>query len=100
MKIMVTGLAGMACTAAALPAVALAQDQAASARRSDDSGMGEIVVTARRRAESAQSVPIALSAVSSAEINASGGLSDLSRVQQLVPSLQLDRKSTRLNSSH
>ena len=89
MKIMVTGLAGMACTAAALPAIALAQDQAASARRSDDSGMGEIVVTARRRAEPAQSVPIALSAVSSAEINASGGLSDLSRVQQLVPSLQL-----------
>lgn len=48
----------------------------------------DIVVTARRRAERAQDVPIALSAVSSEQLAIRGDYR-LDQVQQLVPSLQV-----------
>jgi iron complex outermembrane receptor protein len=51
-------------------------------------GAGEIVVTARRRNEDAQSVPIALSVVDAKALAAIGNYS-LGQIQQLVPSLQV-----------
>lgn len=48
----------------------------------------EIIVSARRRDESAQDVPIALSVVSSASLEATGNYT-LTQVQQIVPSLQV-----------
>src|SRR3546814_2317000 len=50
-----------------------------------DSGMGDIVVTARRVSENAQTVPVTVSAFNADALRAS--------------SIR-DRKSTRLNSSH
>ena len=54
----------------------------------DDAGGEAIVVTARRREESAQDVPIALSVVSSETLEQTGNYT-LGQVQQLVPSLQV-----------
>lgn len=48
---------------------------------------GDILVTARRRAESAQSVPIAMSVISGDSIAASGNY-NLTRLQQQQPSVQ------------
>ena len=48
----------------------------------------EILVTARRRTENVQDVPVALSVVGGKEIEATGNYS-LSQVQQLVPALQI-----------
>ena len=48
----------------------------------------DIVVTARRRQESAQDVPIALSVLGTAQLDATGTFA-LSQVQQLIPALQI-----------
>jgi iron complex outermembrane receptor protein len=69
---------------AAAPAAGAAQTRAAPAPAATDDA---IVVTARRRAESAQDVPIALS-VLSGETLASSGAFNLTRVQQQQPALQ------------
>jgi len=86
--------------ASAFPATAFADDKAAppgaasavpSAVADTDAGPeggGDIVVTARRRAESAQDVPIALSVVDDKALAATGNYS-LAQIQQLVPSLQV-----------
>jgi len=86
--------------ASALPATAFADDKVAPAGATsavpsavadtdaDPEGGGDIVVTARRRAESAQDVPIALSVVDDKALAATGNYS-LAQIQQLVPSLQV-----------
>ncbi|MGH6696860.1 TonB-dependent receptor [Sphingopyxis sp.] len=48
----------------------------------------EIIVSARRRDESAQDVPIALSVVGAAQLEATGNYT-LTQIQQIVPSLQV-----------
>jgi iron complex outermembrane receptor protein len=48
----------------------------------------EIIVSARRRDESAQDVPIALSVVGASQLEATGNYS-LTQIQQIVPSLQV-----------
>lgn len=55
----------------------------------------EIVVTAQRRSESIQDVPIAMTAVRGADINDSG-LNEVADLQMLVPSMQV---GTLLNST-
>ncbi|WP_324071907.1 TonB-dependent receptor [Sphingopyxis sp.] len=59
---------------------------AASAAASYDGA--EIIVSARRRDESAQDVPIALSVVGASQLEATGNYS-LTQIQQIVPSLQV-----------
>ncbi|AHE54666.1 hypothetical protein NX02_14910 [Sphingomonas sanxanigenens DSM 19645 = NX02] len=54
----------------------------------------DIVVTARRREESAQDVPIALTALSGAQVTVPGTIG-LAQVQQLAPSLQLTATNPR-----
>ena len=54
----------------------------------DSADAAEITVTARRREESAQDVPIALSVVDAAALEATGNFS-IGHIQQLVPSLQV-----------
>lgn len=79
-------------TALAFPAVAYAEDTAAPAAPDtlDAAALdvAEITVTARRREENAQDVPIALSVVDAARLEATGNYT-LGQVQQLVPSLQV-----------
>src|SRR3546814_4731865 len=60
---------------------------------------GEIIVTARRRAEKLQDVPLAVSVMTQDQLKTQQ-VHDQNDLQQKIPSLSVDRKSTRLNSSH
>jgi iron complex outermembrane recepter protein len=65
----------------------------------DDGLLSEVVVTARRRSETAQEVPIAISVVSGPVVEASGAF-NVNRVKELVPSVQLyssNPRNTTLN---
>ncbi len=64
-------LASLLLAATTLAGAAGAQ-QAPQAQPSEERGLGEIVVTAQRRAESVQDVPIAISAFNDAELAAKG----------------------------
>ncbi|WP_275228094.1 TonB-dependent receptor [Novosphingobium album (ex Liu et al. 2023)] len=67
-------LAGALCAPAAIPVAALAQAAPAETARNDgtDALMGDILVTARKREETAQSIPLAISAFSGDAIAARG----------------------------
>ncbi|HMO31916.1 MAG TPA: TonB-dependent receptor [Lacibacter sp.] len=54
----------------------------------DNSKMSEVVITSRRRIESAQNVPIAISVVSGAQVDNAGAF-NVNRLKELVPSVQL-----------
>ncbi|WP_395397078.1 TonB-dependent receptor [Novosphingobium sp. BL-8A] len=81
-----------AAALAGLPAGAFAQDAAPStAPQADESrGVQEIIVTAQRRAENLQDVPIAITAVGSQAL-ASAGISETNTLTQAVPSVQFSR---------
>lgn len=57
-------------------------------------GAGDIVVTARRRAENVQEVPVAISVVSGATLDATGAY-NISRLTQLQPTLQFYSQNPR-----
>jgi len=81
-----TGIVG----AAILASASSAQAQEASAQAESTGGLDEIVVTAQRREERLQDVPIAVTAVSAAALDTAG--IDVSRdLPQLVPSVQFSR---------
>lgn len=86
-------LSGVALPAAILCAFltaqpVLAQDQG-TAQKDEDYGIGEIVVTAQKRAESAQSVPIAISAFGG-EALAERAVGNVSQLASLSPNVNLD----------
>ncbi|MEO5598066.1 MAG: TonB-dependent receptor [Novosphingobium sp.] len=77
---------------------AAAQDAPASSAPADasqapDNGVGDIVVTAQRRSESIQAVPIAVSALSSAQL-ASPTISGIKDIAGRVPGLIIDTVSS------
>ena len=74
---------------AAAVAVALPMAPLASARSSAASVIEEVTVTARRRSESLQDVPIAVSAISGDELTRRGA-QDLTEIAQAVPSVTLE----------
>lgn len=85
-------LAHVSAAAIALPAPLLAApaDDAAPAEASADAptpGDGDIVVTARRRAENAQDVPLAISIVDSRSLESTGSF-NVGKLTQLQPSIQ------------
>lgn len=81
------GLTGIIAASLALPAAAMAQD----AQPSDNaSGLEEIIVTAQRRSENLQQVPISVSAITSDRLEAVGMDSTLS-LPQAVPSVQITK---------
>jgi iron complex outermembrane recepter protein len=59
----------------------------------DDATTGEIVVTAQRRSESLQKVPVSVTAVTS-EMLASRQISDLTQIARAAPSLQVGSDNT------
>ncbi len=62
--------------------------QVAAAEAAGDSDSGDIIVTARRRQETAQQVPLAISVVTSDSIEATGNF-NIVKLQQLAPTLQV-----------
>lgn len=99
---------GLLLTAAALPAPVLAQEAAtaappeaaASAAAADapEPSRGDvIIVTARRRQETAQAVPLAISVVRGDSIEATGNF-NVVKLQQLAPTLQVYTSNPRNTS--
>src|SRR5262245_54283693 len=81
-------LAGV-CFCFAAPAYAQPGSEApAAAEAQEDEGVGEIIVTAQRRSQSLQDIPIAVSAVTSDELT-QRGMTDTRDLQVSVPSLTL-----------
>ncbi len=68
--------------------------QAAQAAASEGSGLEEVIVTARRREEKLQSVPISITAFSAEDIK-SHNIVELEGLQHLVPSLSVSTSTTR-----
>jgi hypothetical protein len=81
-----------AACAALMPLSVLAQDSPAEGR------LDEIVVTAQKREQRLQDVPIAVSVVSGA-IAESGGGFNVEALRSLVPSLNIRKTNTSLNQS-
>ena len=74
--------------ATAIPAISFAQD--APAVEEDTTGIDEIIVTAQRREENLQDVPISVSAFGAKQIEEKG-LTDVSRLEGLVPGFTFGR---------
>jgi outer membrane receptor protein involved in Fe transport len=70
-------------------AQAQAQVQSAPAEAADSSALQEIVVTAQKRSENAQSVPIAISAFTSSALG-ERGVGDVSQLSAMAPNINLD----------
>ena len=65
----------------------------------DEGGVGaEIIVTAQKRAENVQDVPVAVSVISGAALEQQGGI-NIENAQYLVPSLNFRKSGTALNQS-
>jgi len=71
-----------------MPSTAMAQDVPTITETQPVAQLGDIVVTARRREENVQDIPIALSVVSN-ELLDSTGTNNVGQLTQLVPSLQV-----------
>ena len=85
------------CTATALSAIAVATPAYAGAADQDPAG-GDIIVTAQRRAEKLQDVPIAISAFTADQLRAQGVSSAL-EIGQFVPNL-IAQNNTGLGSAN
>ncbi|NBR31801.1 MAG: TonB-dependent receptor [Sphingomonadaceae bacterium] len=92
MKLIRSAVLASAAMALALPAMAYAQsaDEGAAA--------GDIIVTAQKREENLQSVPVAISVISGAALANNGGLT-LENAQYLVPSMNFRKAGTTLNQA-
>ncbi len=73
---------------------AFAQDVAPAAEEE----IGEIIVTAQKRSERLQDVPVAVSVVSGATLEAQGGV-NIENAQYLVPTLNFRKSGTTINQS-
>jgi iron complex outermembrane receptor protein len=88
-----TTLAGVSALAMALPAVA--QEQEA---QEDTDLPGEIIVTAQKREQNLQDVPVAISVVGGDQI-ANSGAYNIEGIQSLIPTLNFRKGGTTLNSA-
>jgi iron complex outermembrane receptor protein len=75
--------------ALAQDATAVSASQSSEVAAEEDDGIGDIIVTARRREESLLDVPIAVSALSGEQLEAQGAL-DITDIAQSVPNVSLE----------
>jgi len=89
-RLMLNGVAGIAVAFAA-PGIAFAANSATEQTEAapDDGGIGEIIVTAQKRAENVQDVPISISAFTADSLQARG-ISDVNAMGNLAPNVTLD----------
>jgi iron complex outermembrane recepter protein len=85
----------LGCSLAAMAAPAFAQDVASDA---PDAVIADIVVTAQKREERLQDVPVAVSVISGATLENRGSL-NLENAQYLVPSLNFRKSGVAINQS-
>ena len=95
-------IAALAVGVFALPFSAFAQEAkatqptnpAATGAETPDNGLGdEIIVTARRREETIQDVPVAVSVIGGGTLK-NYAIADISQIAQLVPQLVVGRQVT------
>ena len=99
-KVFHGGLLTVLLCGVATTALAQAQPAPAASDFADDAqaaSVSEVVVTARRREESVQEVPVAVSVVSSKTVEQTGAF-NIGRLTQLQPSLQLYSQNPRNTS--
>lgn len=72
--------------------------QATSGSAADETEVGEVMVTARRREERLRDVPVAASVVDAELVEARGGVSDVQTLLSSVPGLRYFNTSTPANS--
>lgn len=94
--VFLTALAGV--SAAALCQPAFAQETAPVQAAEKDTGGIDIVVTAQKREENLQNVPLSVSVIGGDAIAAQGGV-NLENAQYLVPSLNFRKSGTSLNQA-
>ena len=89
---MTNAFSGTAILGGMMLAAAPAQVQAQSAQEqaADDQGIGIIVVTAQKRAENIQDVPIAISAVSQQYLE-SRGVDSIDKIGTIAPNVKIER---------
>lgn len=85
----------MATSALALLTTPAFAQEAAPA---EDEAIGEIIVTAQKRSERLQDVPVAVSVVRGATLEAQGGV-NIENAQYLVPTLNFRKSGTTINQS-
>ena len=90
--------AAMAQAQAPVPAPEVASPAASSAPAAATQEPGEIIVTAQKRSESVQRVPVAVTVVGQALLKANN-ITNTESLGQVVPSLTFKRGSTNLNST-
>ncbi|MFN7263574.1 MAG: TonB-dependent receptor plug domain-containing protein, partial [Phenylobacterium sp.] len=84
------GVAALVLSVLAAPPAARAETSESVAESVDDTGPGaldEVIVTARRRSEAAQDIPVAVSVLTASRIE-DAGVFTVGRLQQLAPSFQ------------
>ncbi len=83
--------AGTAIAALSLSAVSTAHaaEQAAASTTAEEGALQEIVITAQRRSEKQQNVPISISTVTGAALEQKG-IVDVAQLPQAVPALRID----------
>lgn len=90
------------CAGAALLALAVAMplqaQEAASDTAADEPGITEIIVTAQKREERLQDVPVAVSVVGGNLIDQQGGV-NIESAQYLVPTLNFRKSGTSINQT-
>lgn len=91
-------LAGLSLTAVAAAVPQTASAQEAQAEDAPAGGLGEIIVTAQKKSESIQSVPISIAAVSGDQL-AAMNVTTLQALQGAVPNVQIDNFANTPNNA-
>ena len=81
------GVAALLTVPAAAQSAAPATDDAATSANEAQADSNDIIVTARRRSESAQDIPLAVSVLDAQQLDETGAF-NVNRLQQLAPTLQ------------
>ncbi|NBB15550.1 TonB-dependent receptor [Caulobacter sp. SLTY] len=81
-------MAGPAAFAAEVTGADETVAEASAGEQAQDNTVGELIVTARRREESAQAVPIALQVTTGEKLD-KAGVNNITQLTQLVPTLQV-----------